>query len=155
MGSADRRVAAKGAGDERLAGGLVLGGGVLLYRTIALLAGGASRVLQPWAVALTWLEMAIDVLTIAASARWLVRGSAQHATLALRLGAAATVVHAIRVGIFVLGRTGAWPDFDVRPEARAGHQERWSWTQVVFAATTSVLGIAGAALIWRRRRRHA
>lgn len=32
---------------------LFVGAGILLSRTIALLAGGARRVLQPWVVALT------------------------------------------------------------------------------------------------------
>jgi len=135
---------------------LLLGGaGILLGRTIALLAGGARRVLRPWVVALTWIEMAIDALTMAGALRWLRSGDPRHARLPMRAGAAATLLHAGRVAVFVLGRTGPWRDFDVRTEARADHGERWTWGQVVFAGTLSVSGIVGVVLIWRRRRQAA
>ena len=54
------------AGEELRSGrwnaGLLFGGaGILLYRTLALLAGGAALVLKPWVVALTLVEMALDV----------------------------------------------------------------------------------------------
>lgn len=66
---------------------------------------------------------------------------------------AATFLHAGRVLVFVLGRTGPWVDFDVRPEKRADHRERWTWGQVVFAGVMSVFGVVGALAIWRARRR--
>jgi hypothetical protein len=63
------------------------------------------------------------------------------------------MLHALRVLIFVLGRTGPWVDFDVRPEQRSSHAARWTWDQVYFAATLSVLGVVGVLVIWRLRRR--
>lgn len=132
------------------------GASILLYRTIALLAGGAKAVLKPWVVGLTYLEMALDALTIVGGIRWWVSGSKRHAQFPLRAGAAATVLHAIRVLVFVLGRTGPFVDFDVRPEQRADHDERWTWTEVVVAAMLSIMGLVGLLIIWRTgRRRHA
>ena len=108
--------------------------------------------LQPWVVALTYLEMALDLLTIAGAVRWWRSGSAAESRLPLRVGAAATLLHAVRVLVFVVGRVGPWVDVDVRPEERAGHGDRWTWGEVVFAGTMSVLGVVGAGVIWRRRR---
>ncbi len=131
---------------------LFCGAGILLGRTVALLAGGARRVLQPWVVFLTWLEMAIDGLTMAGALRWFRSTDPLHARLALRAGAVATLLHAARVAVFVAGRTGPWKDFDVRPEARADHDERWSWAEVVFAGIMAVMGVVGVVLTWRHRR---
>jgi hypothetical protein len=127
------------------------GAAILLHRTIALVRG-ARRVLKPWVVALTYLEMAVDLLTIGGAVRWWRSGSADDARFPLRVGMAATLLHAVRVLVFVLGRVGPWVDLDVRPEARAGHGERWTWGEVVFAGTMSVLGVVGVGVIWRRRR---
>lgn len=131
---------------------LFCGAGILLGRTIALLAGGARRALRPWVVALTWLEMATDATTMAGAVRWFRSGDPAHARLPMRAGAVATLLHAGRVAVFVLGRTGPWRDFDVRPEARRDHDERWTWAQVVFAGVMSVLGVIGMVLVWHRRR---
>lgn len=133
--------------------GLLLGGaGILLYRTIALLAGGAKSVLERWVVLLTVVEMVVDAVTIVGAARWWRSRSPRHAALPLRVGAAATLLHAARVAVFVLGRTGPWVDFDVRPEHRANHRERWSWSGVSFAGVMSLLGMAGVLITWRARR---
>jgi hypothetical protein len=134
-------------------GVLFLGAGVLLFRTIALLAGGARRVLQPWVVALTWVEMALDAITMLLAARWWVSGSDRHAAAPSRVGAMATLLHAARVAVFVLGRTGPPFDFDVRPEARADHDQRWNWTQVVVAGVLSGAGVLAVVVIWSTRRR--
>lgn len=141
------------SGDPRRFGTLLLlGASVLLYRTVALLHGGRG-ILQSWVLALTLAEMAIDLATIAGAARWCVTRSGSDASLPLRTGAAATVLHALRVSIFVLGRTGPWVDFDVRPERRATHRDRWTWAQVVFAGTMSVFGLVALAAIWSHERR--
>ena len=132
---------------------LIVGACVLLYRTVALLAGEARTVLKRWVVALTVMEMVVDVVTVVAAARWWRTRAADHARLPLRVGAVATCLHAARVLVFVLGRTGPWVDFDVRPEHRADHRRRWSWAQVVFAGVMSTLGIIGAVTVWRVRRR--
>jgi hypothetical protein len=140
----------------RLGPALVLGGaGILLYRTIALILSEARRVLQRWVIALTFAEMAIDVLTMIASARWLVTRSTAHAHLPLRAGAVAALLHAARVLVFVVGRTGPWRDLDVRPEHREDHDERWTWAQVVFAGTMSILGVVGVGVVWLARRQAA
>ncbi|MDH3683192.1 MAG: hypothetical protein OEV40_24980 [Acidimicrobiia bacterium] len=129
------------------------GAGILLYRTVALLAGSGRVVLKPWVVALTFIEMALDCVTMAGSARWWLTRCAGHARLPLRAGVAATLLHAARVSVFVLGRTGPWRDFDVRPEHRADHDERWTWSQVVLASVLSVLGVIGVVVVWWFRRR--
>lgn len=134
---------------------LLLAGGasVLLYRTIALVRE-ARTVLRPWVIALTYLEMLLDIATLAGALRWWRSRSPGHAHFPLRTGAAAALLHAGRVLVFVLGRTGPWVDFDVRPEARADHDRRWTWAQVVVAAVLSVLGVIGTGVIWRWRSRH-
>ena len=131
----------------RLSALLFVGSNILLFRTIALLNSGAHRVLQPWVVALTYLEMAVDVVTAMGAARWWLSGSEAHAHLPLRAGAAVTFLHAFRVLVFVVGRTGPWANFDVRPAERPKHRERWTWAQVVFAGSMAVLGIAGVFVI--------
>lgn len=128
------------------------GAGILLYRTIALLAGGARSVLKGWVVMLTVIEMMVDIVTIIGAARWWLSRSPRHAHLPLRAGATATLLHTARVLVFVLGRTGPWVDFDVRPEHRADHRERWTWPGVVFAGVMSVLGVVGVVVSWRARR---
>lgn len=126
---------------------LVLGASVLLFRTLALLHGGARHVLRSWVVLSTYLEMAVDAVTLVGSLRWWASGSEQHASLALRAGAAATFIHAFRVLVFALGRVGPWRDFDVRPGERAAHGERWNWGQVVFASSMSVAGVVAVFVI--------
>lgn len=127
---------------------LALGACILIFRTVAMMVGGAFGVLVGWVAALLVAEFLIDVATLVASLRWLRNGVHGHSHLALRLGAAAAILHAVRVAIFVLGRTGPWMNFDVRPEQRALHPERWNWGQVWFAAVLSVLGVLGVLLIW-------
>ena len=153
MSIAIRDVPAAAQSSRLFPGLLIAGSGILLFRTIALLATGARAVLKRWVVGLTLAEMLIDVVTIAKSARWWWTRDPRHARLAMRAGEAATVLHAVRVAVFVLGRTGPWKDFDVRPDKRADHSERWTWAQVVFAGVLSVLGVIGVLVIWLARRR--
>ncbi len=61
--------------------------------------------------------------------------------------------HAVRVLIFVLGRTEFLRDFEIRPEYRPLSPERWSWSEVYFAATMSVLSLLFVLVIWMRRRK--
>lgn len=51
-----------------------------------------------------------------------------------------------------LARAGPSVDFDVKPEQRASHAERWSWSWLDFASAVSALAVVGVILIWRRRR---
>ena len=84
---------------------------------------------------------------------WWISNNEAKASIPLRLGATAAILHAVRVLIFVLGRFGPWIDFDVRPEHRALHYTRWSWPGVYFAAILTVLGVIGVLVIWTLRRR--
>ncbi|UCF71160.1 MAG: hypothetical protein JSW49_02460 [candidate division WOR-3 bacterium] len=134
---------------------LILGACILLIRTILMVFGGSLDVLVLWVSVLLFLEMLIDSGWLLSSVRWLVSGDGNRARNALRLAAAAIVLHSVRVLIFVLGRVGPWVDFDVRPEQRMLHYTRWSWSGVYFAAIMSVLGVLGVIVVWRLRRRTA
>ncbi len=96
--------------------------------------------------------MAILALWVSALLWW-ISNDKNRASLALRFGAAAALVHAARVLVFVLGRIGPWIDFDVRPEHRALHFTRWTWGGVYLAAVLAILGVIGVFIIWRLRRR--
>ena len=136
----------------RIGPALLFGGAaILVYRTVALLSGARS-VLKRWVVALTIVEMAVDIATMFAAMRWWVTRDPHHSRPAMRFGAAATLLHAMRVSVFVLGRTGPWRDFDVRPEHRPDHDQRWTWGGVIFAGVMSALGVFGVGVIWQLRR---
>ena len=134
---------------------LILGSCFMLYRTIALLYGGVLRLNVWWVSVFLFMEMAIDACCLITSIRWWIANDKSKESLPLRFGAAVALFHAFRVLIFVLGRTGPWVNFDVRPEHWALHATTWNWTQVYFASVMSVLGIIGVIVIWtfRRRRR--
>lgn len=139
---------------ERIYAGLLgLGACILLYRTLAMFAGGAMSLLVAWVASLLVLEFITDAVTLAGSVRWFVTGDPSRATLVLRCGAAAALIHALRVLVFALGRFEPWLNFDVRPEFHHDHAERWTWGEVYFASTMSVLGVIGVLVIWRARRR--
>ena len=134
---------------------LAFGASVLLGRTIIMVSEGSFHVFVWWVALLLLAEPVLDVTTLLASLRWWTTGGVAHERFSLRAGAAAALLHAFRVLIFVLGRTGPWVDFDVRPEQRALHAARWTWGQVYFASILSLLGVVGVILIWRYRRRHS
>jgi hypothetical protein len=134
---------------------LFLGAAFLLYRTVAMLAGGAVHILVPWVVALLFLELVIDGMTMGMCLLWGISLSTWHGVQAFRLTAAVVIVHAVRVLIFVIGRTGPWVDFDVQSLARAGHAARWTWFGVWFAATMSVLSVVVLIAVWLHRRRRS
>jgi hypothetical protein len=132
---------------------LALGACVLLFRTIVMISEGLLDILVLWVSVMLIAEMLIDVGCLLSSVRWWIANDYSKSHLALKIGASAAILHAIRVLIFVLGRIGPWVDFDVRPEHRAMHYTRWSWSGVYFAAIMSVLGVTGVLIIWRLRRR--
>jgi hypothetical protein len=132
---------------------IILGACILLFRTVMMLAQGAMTVLVPWVSALLLAECLLDVTTVLGSVRWWVTRAEGHARFPLRTCAAAVILHAVRVLIFVLGRVGPWIDFDVRPEHRALHSARWSWGSVYIAAVLAALGVLGVLIIWKYRRR--
>lgn len=126
----------------------MLGAGILLYRTLSMmLVEHAFEILVSWVIALLIAEFLIDLGCFLSSLRWLVSNERAKARLALRLGAAAAILHAIRVLIFVLGRTGPWVNFDVKPGYRESYSFDWFW--VYFAAILSIMGIAGVIVIWQ------
>lgn len=131
---------------------LILGASILLFRTLRLLfLEQGLEILVLWVIILTVLESIIDSCCIIGSLRWLISNDALKATFPLRLGAAAAILHAIRVLIYVLGRTGPWVNFDVKPIYRSSYSFDWFW--VWFAAILSVLGVIGVIVIWKLRRR--
>jgi len=98
------------------------------------------------------MELVLDAASVAASVRWAVTNVSRNRVLPMRLAAAAIIVHAARVMIFVLGRLRPFKDFDVRPEHRADHDQTWNWGQVYFAAVMSALGVVGVAVVRKRIR---
>ena len=127
---------------------LTLGASILLYRTITMLVEGSLNVLVLWVSVLLFAELLLDLCCLLSSVWWWIKNDRSQSRLPLRFGAAAAILHAIRVLIFVMGRIGPWINFDVRPEQRAMHDVRWTRTGVYFAAIMSVLGITGVIVIW-------
>ena len=128
---------------------LALGAGFLLYRTITMVAHGALDFFVLWVAILLILEMSLDFACLVSACWWGFSNEPKNGRLTLRLAAAVAIFHALRVLVFVMGRLETWLNFDVRPEHRALHHTRWSWDQVYFAATMSILGIIGVLVIWR------
>jgi hypothetical protein len=120
-----------------------------------LLSQGALEVYVLWVSVLLIAEMLLDAACLLSSIRWWITNDKNKDRIPLRLCAAVVILHAVRVLIFVLGRTGPWIDFDVRPVHRALHATRWSWAGVYFAAIMSFLSVIAVLIIWTfRRRRH-
>lgn len=131
---------------------MILGAGILLFRTLSMLLWEhALEMLAAWAVVLLFVELALDAACLIASAVWFIAGTAGRSGPALRLGAAATLLHALRVLVYVLGRTGPLLNFDVKPEYQAAAETDWFW--VGFAAVLAALGVAGVVAVWLVRRR--
>ena len=131
----------------------ILGSGFLTYRTIRLIVGGALGINATWVSALLFLEMLIDAACVLTSIIWWIKDNNASARLPVNLCAAMVIVHAIRVTIFVIGRLGPWIDFDVKPEARAMHDTRWTWEGVYIAGILSALSIIAVVIIWIYRKR--
>ena len=126
---------------------LILGASILLFRTVRLLTvENGWEVLANWVIVLTFIEMAIDALCILFSFHWLLRNSKSSKSISLRLIASAVIFHAFRVLIYVLGRTGPWINFDVKPEYRSAHNVDMFWLYI--ATFLAVLGILGVIIIW-------
>jgi signal transduction histidine kinase len=132
---------------------LILGSGFLLYRTLFLLSQGALEIQVWWVSVLLFVEMLIDFTCLMSSVRWFITNDRNGAALPLQLTAAVIIIHALRVLIFVLGRTGPWINFDVLPEHRALHATRWTWEGVYLAAILAGLSVIGLIIFWRLRAR--
>ena len=133
-----------------IAGLLFLGGCVLVFRAYSMLADGARDVLVGWVYALLIAELVVDLLALVALSRWFYLCTHPAQKMALRVTALVVVLHAVRVGIFALGRIGPWVDFDVQIDARAAHADRWTWGDVWFASVLSVVSVVILLWYWRR-----
>jgi len=138
---------------QRLYAGLLMfGAGILIFRSLRMVTvEQAFDILVDWVYVLLIMEFMIDVACFMASLRWFTLSKWKYASTALKLGAWAAILHAFRVLIYVLGRTGPWVNFDVKPEYREAYTFDWFW--VYFAATFSVIGLIGVLVIWRLWRR--
>ncbi len=112
----------------------------------------ALNILNSWVIVLLFSESFIDLFCIIFSIRWFISNDNSKDSIPLRLGSAAAVFHAFRVLIYVLGRTGPWVNFDVKPEYRSLYVFNYFW--VLFAAILSILGIIGVVIIWLYRRQN-
>jgi hypothetical protein len=134
---------------------MIAGACILLFRTIRMmLVENALDILVLWVGILLIVEFLIDLGCVVSSLRWFINNNRENAALPLRLGAMAAILHAIRVLIYVLGRTGPWVNFDVKPEYHDLYTFEWFW--VYFAAILSILGVVGVIVIWQiiKTRKH-
>ena len=132
---------------------LFLGACILLFRTITMIVQGSLGILVLWVSLLLIAELLMDLGCAVFSVVWWIHNDASKGRIPLRLGAAAALLHAFRVLIFVVGRLGPWVNFDVRPEHQALHDHCWTVGEVYFAAIMSILGVIGVVVIWQYRRR--
>lgn len=126
---------------------IAVGASILLYRTVSLafFEGGLQKLL-PVFVVLTFVEMAVDAACLGFSIRWAVHADSAYARVPLRLGAAATLIHFLRVAVFALGRTELFRNFEVRPEYRQTYEMDVFW--VYFASVLALLGVVGVVVIF-------
>ena len=130
---------------------IILGAGFLLARTIIMICQGAFNIMVLWVFILLIVELLIDAGCIITAIPWWIKNSKEKEKIPLRFGAAVVFIHAIRVLIFVLGRTGPWIDFDVQPDQRAIHHTRWTWGEVYFTAIMATLSVICVIIIWNIR----
>lgn len=132
---------------------MILGAGILLFRTIRMmLVENALEILVPWVNLLLIAEFIVDLSCLLSAIKWFISKNLKNAILPLRLAAIATILHAIRVLIYIMGRAGPWVNFDVKPEYHVQYTFEWFW--VYFAGILSILGIVGVVVIWRLVRNH-
>jgi len=130
------------------AGIMILLACIVLFRTLRMmLVEGAFEILVLWAIVLLILEFLIDLGCLLWSIKWIITGKRKDATIPLWLAAIAAIVHAVRVLIYVLGRTGPWVNFDVKPEHRDAYTFEWFW--IYFAGILATLGVIGVIVIWQ------
>ena len=139
---------------QRLYSGLILAGvSILLFRTLRMvLVEQAFEILVEWVYTLLILEFMIDLACLLAALRWFVLSKWKYASSAMKLGAWAAILHAIRVAIYVLGRTGPWENFDVQPRYHTSYTFDWFW--IYFAAGFSILSLVGLYVTWRLWRQY-
>ncbi|NHF59743.1 hypothetical protein FK220_010345 [Flavobacteriaceae bacterium TP-CH-4] len=91
-----------------------------------MLSQGTLGILVPWVSALLLREFLIDLACMVACVPWFLSNESNKDGLPLRLGAAAAMIRAFLVVVFVLGRVGPWFDFDVRQQHRYLQYTRWT-----------------------------
>ena len=132
---------------------LFAGGSVLMFRAVTLFSQDAPARWVPWVGFTLYVETGVIVIALVTIVVWFVDPNDRRTTAAFWATAMLVLVHAFRVAIFALGRTGPWFDFDVRPEFRANHSELWTWGEVYFASAAALLSLAITFVVWRRRSR--
>jgi hypothetical protein len=132
----------------------ILGACILLFRTVIMIAQGNLGVLVLWVSILLIAELLLDAGWLLGAIGWMIANDERNSRITLQLAAAAIILHAVRVYIFVLGRVGPWIDFDVRPAHRALHHTRWTWGGVWFALIMATLGVIGVIIVWAIRHKH-
>ena len=106
----------RGSKQRLYAGLLGFGACILIYRTTRMMVEGAMVFLMLWVTVLLVMEFSIDAGCLFTTIKWWIKDDESYSSTPLRLGAAAAILHAFRVLIFVLGRTTPFLNFDVRPE---------------------------------------
>lgn len=135
---------------QRIYAALVaLGIWILLGRTIAMMASGYLAINVWWVAGLLVAEFLVDLTVFLSGLRWWVSARREHRRLPLRATVVAVLLHAVRVAIYALGRTGPWVDFDVRPAFRAVPPQPVAWGFVIFASVISALSLVAVLAIWR------
>ena len=135
------------------AGLLILGSALLTFRTIKMISQGSLERLALWVSALLILELIIDLACFLTSARWFITNNKQQNKFPLYFAAASTILHAIRVFIYAIGRVGPWINFDLKPEYVANNEVNWSLGWLYFAVIMSVVGLIVLFGIWRYLKR--
>gem|GEM_PF-2217641 len=127
---------------------LSVGAAFLLFRTFSMmLAGQAFKIFVPWVSALLVAESLLDLACLIGSVRWIITPKYRMASVALRLCVAVIVLHAVRVLVYVLGRTGPWINFDMKPIYRAYYVADLFW--VYFAGIGSALSLLAVVVVWQ------
>ena len=96
---------------------------ILLFRTIVMMADGSLATFVPWASALLVLESLLNTGTLLGSIWWWIAGAETRGSLPLRFAAAAVIVHAVRVLIYVLGDVAHGPTSTSTPPTEPS---KWS-----------------------------
>ena len=134
---------------------LAFGAAFMFGRTAQMVWQGSLLVFVPWVGGLLLLELTMNAVTLLATLRWALGPDPRRRRFALRAVAGTVLVHATRVLVFVLGRTGPWVDFDIRPERQSEHAAEVSWVSVWFAAGMAITSLVVLVSVWviaRRRR---
>ena len=132
---------------------LFLGACVLLFRTTTMIVQGYLGVFVFWVSVLLISEFLIDLGCAGFSILWWISNDRSKDRIPLRLGAAAAILHAIRVLVYVVGRIGSRMNFDIKPEYHSSQYTNWDIKWVYFASIMSILGLLGVVIIWIYRRR--